>query len=166
MEWMTPSALTPSTIFATRFCMPLGTPESCSPSAWRRESTRRVPSAVACGRGENATANAGRPFARPRHVLPAHPRGNKTRRTCRPAEKPCRRIAIAPMHLSRFAQQQSAALFAVDAHPTKAFAELGAQGTQAVVILVHALRQLLSGVGTPRCSRKQGKRQQHKPGAY
>ena len=70
------------------------------------------------------------------------------------------------MHLSRFAQQQGAALFAVDAHSVKALGEVSAQGMETVVVLVHALRHLLRGIGAQRCSRKQTKRQQQDAGAY
>ena len=37
---------------------------------------------------------------------------------------------------------------------------------QAVVVLIHALRQLLRGIGTPPRSRKQQKPQQCNPDAY
>ncbi len=55
------------------------------------------------------------------------------------------RIGIAPVHLARLAQQQSPALFAIDAHSMKALGEGGAQRMEAVVVLIDALRHLLRG---------------------
>jgi hypothetical protein len=56
-----------------------------------------------------------------------------------------RRRRVGPMHLSRLPEQEGPALFPVDAHAVKAFREAGAQGVEAVVVLVHSLRQLWRG---------------------
>ena len=161
MEWMTPSALTPSTIFSTRFCIPLGTPESCSPSPVV-ESVNPSSSFCSCvwprrkRSGERRSSSCdGRDT-----LYLGIPGGIEPGILAVQQKNLARRIGIAPMHLSRFAQQQSAALFAVDAHSAKAFGKGGAQGMQAVVVLVHALRHLLRGVGwAPSCWQQQ--RKQH-----
>ena len=70
------------------------------------------------------------------------------------------------MHLSRFTQQQRAALFPIDPHPVKAFGKGSPQRMKAVVVLVHPLRQLLRGIGTQSCSREQKKPQQQNASAY
>src|ERR1700759_2771031 len=68
-----------------------------------------------------------------------------------------RRIAIAPTHLSRFAQQQSATLLPVNAHTVKTLGKSSPQRMKAVVVLVHPLRQLLCGIGAPPSSWKEQK---------
>src|SRR6201995_4661719 len=57
-----------------------------------------------------------------------------------------RRTTIAPTHLSRFAQQKSAALLPVNAHTVKTLGKSSPQRMKAVVVLVHALGKLLRGI--------------------
>ena len=167
MEWMTPSALTPSDDLLHPVLHSLGHPgelQSVSCGGERQPLELLLQLRVAEQKAQRRTQIV---HLRGGHTLHLGiPGGIEPGILAVQQKNLPRRIAIAPMHLSRFTQQQSAALFAVDAHSVKALGEGGAQRMETVVVLVHALRQLLRGIGAPRWSRKRDKRQQQDASAY
>ncbi len=164
MEWMTPPASTPSTIFSTRSLHSLGHTRELQPVGrwWRGLS----PSSSFCScvwpsrnrSGERRSSNCAADHALHLRI----PRGIEPGILAIEQKNLARRIGVAPVHLPWFAQQQRAALFPVDAHSVKAFGEGDPQGMQAVVVLVHPLRQLLRGqlLGAQARGQRQRKQQQ------